>query len=578
MFEPLENYEKVEEKPLSLNKESNILTEDKSKWYSGEFSEKEIKAKESEFWEALDRNIINFKKNLISSKAEISKISTNNEQQISKNYNTQSKKSNHNKKSEKKEILIRSKDRYIHFPKTSRLSKELFSSLEDNSSIDTFEFHDCIFEELYVFNSDKILNLRFVSCKFIDKTTFEFFTTTKHEQEISFLDCSFDRLILKSLDNNSDIKSLIIANCKGIIELYNLKILNQLNFSFLDFENSYIEKLDLSQTKEIIFNNISFKRAEKININFGNIKELLSKFPTNGKESSYKNFRSSFCSLKHFYDEMANYIDANICYEIEMQIYEKELEAKKWLNVPNWINKFIDKTFSLWGILSILIFINIIPTNETFLITIFITLFVLISTLLFCNKYLTTASNETAFQEKFILRFAKLISNFSNSWLRPLGWALAVVVIFSSFTTPNIDYTSTNQTPAIFLNAFDENRQITDFDIKSKTNLNSYNKSAHFLLISNSNEKVLNEKNLTFAYDDRFNYSFKEQYIPMLKDDIWTKIYFSLSNSISPFISSDKAWFSKTTTKAIVTSTIELILLWFSLGAFFVAVKRKLRR
>jgi len=559
MFELLENYKEPDETFLNkLLKEpdTSILTEDKSKWYNGKLSEEEIKAKESEFWRKFKQ------KNIIQEKSESTII----------NFYIHFPKIDINTF---KKYFIGKNTKTIVIPDTNTKDKIIFESLIFDFPFDEEQNFTKFFNEIH---------LQFKNCQFNQEVAFK--GINKSIEQLSFDNCLFKTqlLFLSTIISASDthkLENLSISNCewKEFIYIDSLQILNNLFLYELDFAESFIKNLDISGTRILELRNLNFDDAKVININFGNQQNILRKL---SPKNFIKEKRNTFSNLKHFYDEMANYIDANICYEIEMQIYEKELEAKKWLNVPNWINKFIDKTFSSFGIFSILvfiaIFINFIPINENFSKIVLLTLLILILTLLFCNKYLITDSNETSFQEKFILRFAKLISNFSNSWLRPLFWSGAVVVIFSSFITPNIDYTSTNQTPATFLNAFDENRQITDFDIESKTNLNSYNKSAHFLLVSNSNEKILNEKNLTFAYDDRFNYSFKEQYIPMLKDDIWTKIYFSLSNSISPFISNDKAWFSKTTTKAIVTSTIELILLWFSLGAFFVAVKRKLRR
>jgi hypothetical protein len=134
------------------------------------------------------------------------------------------------------------------------------------------------------------------------------------------------------------------------------------------------------------------------------------------------------------------------------------------------------------------------------------------------------------------------------------------------------------------LNAYSDNH-IIDFNQSSKTS-NELNSTAHFLLIAETNYKDLN-KTTIFAYDDRFNFEFNEQYIPMLKNDKSnilsilpnaTQLYYSFSNIISPFIPDNKQWFTNRTNTAVKLSILETILLWFFFGAFVLAVKNRIRR
>ena len=64
----------------------------------------------------------------------------------------------------------------------------------------------------------------------------------------------------------------------------------------------------------------------------------------------------------------------------------------------------------------------------------------------------------------------------------------------------------------------------------------------------------------------------------MLKDDYTTRLAYSLTKMISPFMSEEKNWFTPRSEKAHLSGIFESLLLWFFFGAFVLAVKNKIKR
>lgn len=192
------------------------------------------------------------------------------------------------------------------------------------------------------------------------------------------------------------------------------------------------------------------------------------------------------------------------------------------------------------------------------------------------------------------------VNGFGERWLRAVFWFWLVLFGFTIFAyTPNKDFISTKSTPEYFLHAYtdadgsDENHTCKIyFDRCGITN--DLNKSADFMLVAktsfddenvkykNIGNDFVNEQNQTkriFAYDNRFDYQYSEQYIPMLKDnDLGVRIAHSLSKMIAPFISEEKKWFQDRSKKAYYLGFLEAILLWFFFGAFVFALKNRIRR
>lgn len=195
------------------------------------------------------------------------------------------------------------------------------------------------------------------------------------------------------------------------------------------------------------------------------------------------------------------------------------------------------------------------------------------------------------FFQSIILHWHHFVNGFGERWLRALVWVCLTLGLFALFGgEPNRDYVSTKSTPEYLLvahkpmskdeNSGDYNRTYyQEFDESNVTDKN-ISEQAHFMLYSKTT--YLKQDNNTspkvFAYDDRFNYHYNEQYIPMLKNSFEVKLLHSLSKFVSPFTSNEKQWFQDRSGKAYFCGFSETMLLWFFFGGFLLAVKNKIQR
>lgn len=194
--------------------------------------------------------------------------------------------------------------------------------------------------------------------------------------------------------------------------------------------------------------------------------------------------------------------------------------------------------------------------------------------------------------QHMLLNVHHVVNGFGERWLRALVWVCVTLGIFALFGgEPNRDYVSTKSTPEYLLvahkpmsnkNASDYNRtHYQEFDESNVTD-NNVSKQAHFMLYSKTSY-IKEDDNIVFpqkvfAYDDRFNYHYNEQYIPMLKNSFEVKLLHSLSKFVSPFTSSEKQWFQDRSEKAYFRGFAETLFLWLFFGGFILAVKNKIKR
>jgi len=191
--------------------------------------------------------------------------------------------------------------------------------------------------------------------------------------------------------------------------------------------------------------------------------------------------------------------------------------------------------------------------------------------------------------QHLLLSLHHIVNGFGERWLRAFVWFVITLFGFAFFAyTPNKDFISTKSTPEYFLNAYKNpyyqntnNEENTIANLRfDDSNFAKYifEKKDFMLLASVKNRK--DEQNKTiFAYDNRFDYHYTEQYIPMLKnDDTSIFIAHSLSKMIAPFISEEKKWFQDRSEKAYYLGFLETILLWIFFLAFVFAVKNRIRR
>lgn len=177
-----------------------------------------------------------------------------------------------------------------------------------------------------------------------------------------------------------------------------------------------------------------------------------------------------------------------------------------------------------------------------------------------------------------------LLNGFGFHWFRAFIWYIFFILYFAfaPFNNPNLDYVATHSTPSSFLigeNKLDISLKVDDYkDINDK---------AHFLLdkqVLNYNSSDTKEKDNLYSQrefygdDQKDNYLFGKKYIATIKDNMTTRIAYSISQMISPFTPEQKKWFKQKTDKAYVFSFIETFILWITFGAMSIALKNRLKR
>lgn len=197
------------------------------------------------------------------------------------------------------------------------------------------------------------------------------------------------------------------------------------------------------------------------------------------------------------------------------------------------------------------------------------------------------------FLQTLILGVHYFINGFGERWLRAFVWFLLTIFGFAFLYTPNEDFISTKSTPEHFFYAYKDDDGTCRIDFNESNATNDIKQKAHFIIIAKSNfedknttYKIYNkeistaaDKNKTvFAFDNRFDYHSNEQYIPMLKDEFVTKLIYSFSKTIAPFVSDERKWFQDRSGNAHILAFTESILLWIFFAAFAVAVNNRIRR
>lgn len=195
------------------------------------------------------------------------------------------------------------------------------------------------------------------------------------------------------------------------------------------------------------------------------------------------------------------------------------------------------------------------------------------------------------------------VNGFGERWLRAFVWFLLTIFGFAFFAyTPNEDFISTKSTPEYFLNAYnDGDKNKTSkiaFNTDKKTGKIENVNSSHFMEIATTNYKdssveYIKDKNKSivakqtkdinktfYAFDNRFDFYYTSQFIPVLKteNNFDLELTHSLSKMIAPFISEEKKWFQDRSQNAYYLGFLETILLWIFFLAFVFAVKNRIRR
>jgi hypothetical protein len=150
-----------------------------------------------------------------------------------------------------------------------------------------------------------------------------------------------------------------------------------------------------------------------------------------------------------------------------------------------------------------------------------------------------------------------------------------LLIFISFFSIPNKDYISTLATPPFLLSikTEKENSSIEEHISYKIDDLNSSFQKYIFMTYEDNNNSV-------YSFDTRFRTisEGKEYYIPKLKEDIITKVYYATSHIIMPFIQENKKWFQNIGDKAYEKSIIISLIIWLFIIGLMKAIFNRIRR
>lgn len=220
------------------------------------------------------------------------------------------------------------------------------------------------FNEVYIQNIS-IQKLSFTNSKIENKLKM----TSSKIDEFNFQNNDFlakSKILLQHITIKKFIFRRISQDAK-YIQFNEVKVQESLNFSKVEFHNTYFNNCDFSQANKNL-SKTTFNNATLNSIKWGN---------KNNIEAS----RDIFRDLKNSYDNIQNYIEANNFFSMEMKAYKKELfeNKNKSMGVNYWQEKtifFINEKISnfsqswflplLWILLlnySFFIFQSVIQSN-----------------------------------------------------------------------------------------------------------------------------------------------------------------------------------------------------------------------
>lgn len=183
-----------------------------------------------------------------------------------------------------------------------------------NSTINTCEIMNLNNKQC----SLNINNCKVSNFKFLNSNIKEFFFYNINLNENSTLlleDITVNKYILEKLSQKSD-----------YLQFNNIKILDNLKFNKIEFNNTYFNNFDIDNIKnKVEIDKTSFLGAKFNSFEWGNI-------------SIIQASRDTFRQLKYVLDEQKDYIQANNFFVMEMKKYKEELKNK--LNVY-WQDKFV---------------------------------------------------------------------------------------------------------------------------------------------------------------------------------------------------------------------------------------------
>jgi len=180
------------------------------------------------------------------------------------------------------------------------------------------------------------------------------------------------------------------------------------------------------------------------------------------------------------------------------------------------------------------------------------------------------------FIDMVLLTGSYMINGFGERPLRSFFSIVFLLISISILSTPNRDYVATLSTPPFLLNV---DMKVEKSYPYIRYNINDNNSSFQKYVLLN--KEINSTVGKVYGFDDRFrkfNNICLEYYIPKLKDDIITKIYYSTSHIITPFIQENKKWFQNIGEKSYGKSIVFSLFIWLFLIGLMKAIFNRIRR
>lgn len=447
-------------------------------------------------------------------------------------------KSENNKEVSEEELIRFMKSSFE--PKDESILKSLFESKD--ASIDDLRFIFWRYIDLVILEADlksnkvySFMNFRFpnfIGSSFVALFNEDNVIKTQKEKELNFLfthfigEVSIKKAIFEgkvSFNLSTFHKKSAITQCRFEHEVFFRKTVFH---NDIDFEASYFTNIKL--------NDIQFPKNRLYKIKMERLtleKAIWTEFNNPKNINQIEANRETFSTFKQANAGIGNFIDSNLFFVRESEVYRKEA----W---KNFRGKGQERDSSYqWSVLPDVISFGL----------------------------------------------AKWTSNYGTSWIRPIIGLLILFVLSFIWFTPNENYFATPNTPSYAVDIKETNKTregyiaklTNNFDYKGKAVVNERNET----IIEASATDSLQKKYFEEKYFENMNYDFQKENKIKLKGGYLTQWSFYLSCIVPTFLPIEQQYVIKSENEWIYYARLLYsIFMWYFITAFGFAIQNRTRR
>ncbi len=172
-------------------------------------------------------------------------------------------------------------------------------------------------------------------------------------------------------------------------------------------------------------------------------------------------------------------------------------------------------------------------------------------------------------RDKLIYTIHYLVNGFGERYIFSFVMLLFIIIYFSFLYYPDKDFQATPQTPRIFFcgSKKDSNQIVIANNVIHYRVYWTKEENGEYRKHTISVGKILNFDNNSTTISGEHEGC-----------QLQASLAYSISRFISPFTKDSQVWFKTISSKAIILSTIETILLYLFFGAFLLALKNRIKR